>query len=110
MGLAVSLADSRYVFAGTDDGVFLSGDRGENWSPTGLTRKTWYLAVDSEKRTVYAGTDGEGVFVSRDTGATWVSMNEGLGDLVVQTVAMDPVGCDKVYAGTNDGIWERPEQ
>lgn len=48
---------------------------------------------------VYAGTDGAGVFVSEDAGATWTALNSGLPNLHVTTVAVlllgppSPTGC-----------------
>jgi hypothetical protein len=33
-------------------------------------------------------------------------MNDGLEDRVVQALGIDPRGCQALYAGTNDGIWE----
>ena len=106
--LAISPADSRVVFAGTNGGVFRSEDRGQTWSALGLG-KTWFLAVHPQDRqTVYAGTDGDGVYISRNMGSSWLPYNEGLGNLVVQTIAIDPWNCHRVYVGTNQGIWERP--
>ncbi len=70
-------ATGKYVFAGTDSGVFVSTDEGATWtlSNAGLTDTSVpsLLADDSE---VYAGTH-DGVFRSTDHGTTWNPANSG---------------------------------
>jgi photosystem II stability/assembly factor-like uncharacterized protein len=62
------------------------------------------LAADSgDPSTVYAATDGGGVFKSTDRGSTWTAMNQGLGDLSVRSLAVDPVDPSILYAGTRSG-------
>jgi hypothetical protein len=96
------------VYAGTSGGVYRSTNRGENWSATGLGVKTKALAVHrSNPQEVYAGTWGSGAHWSDDGGLTWVSVNQGLDNWLVAALALDPVYCHVVYAGTQDGLWER---
>jgi photosystem II stability/assembly factor-like uncharacterized protein len=65
------------------------------------------LVIDPlNTQTVYAGTDGSGVYQSTNAGASWTAMNEGLGNLLVQTLALDPSSCRTLHAGTADGVWE----
>lgn len=49
-----------------------------------------------------AGTQGDGVFLSNDSGATWKSANDGLEDLTIRK--MVDTG-DKIYIGTNAGLY-----
>jgi photosystem II stability/assembly factor-like uncharacterized protein len=51
---------------------------------------------------VYAGTDG-GVFKSLDQGRTWISCNDGLGDRLVRSLALNPDDPRALYAGTWNG-------
>ena len=70
-------AIGKYVFAGTDSGVFVSSDDGTIWtqSNTGLTDTSVpSLAVDDSE--VFAGTH-DGVFRSTDHGSTWNAANSG---------------------------------
>jgi photosystem II stability/assembly factor-like uncharacterized protein len=54
---------------------------------------------------VYAGSFGKGVFRSDDRGATWVSVNQGITDPFVLSLASLPDGT--VYAGTlRGGVFE----
>jgi len=62
------------------------------------------LAVaPSDALTAYAGTGGNGVFRSRDGGATWAAARTGMGRAVVQALAVHPRDGQCVFAGTADG-------
>src|ERR1700674_2801220 len=83
---AAAPSDPSVVYAGTDAGIFVSENRGDNWRRVrgaGLPR--WYgvdrqgLAVDAQDaRLIYAGivneASGFGLWVSRDAGDTWVRL------------------------------------
>src|SRR5450756_1704436 len=62
------------VFAGTDQGLFRSTDRGGTWEQYGTgikaTLKVFVLAAAGDGSRLYAGTSG-GAFQSTDGGATW---------------------------------------
>ena len=61
------------VYAGTNNGIFLSTDRGAMWNPLGLP---WLdvKAIAWEGTTMYAGTDSNGVFRSTDSGVSWTEV------------------------------------
>jgi hypothetical protein len=62
------------------------------------------LAVDPlTPGTVYAGSNGQGIFRSRDGGVSWAPVNAGLANLVVGAIAVHPFGTGIVYAGTSGG-------
>ena len=52
--------------------------------------------------TVYAGTEGEGMFKTTDGGGSWAPMNSGLpaGDVELFALAIDPTSPRTIYAGT----------
>ncbi|MFY9552703.1 MAG: hypothetical protein WAU32_16270, partial [Thermoanaerobaculia bacterium] len=64
---------NRWVWAATEDGVFLSQDRGFHWTAAGkLPGRPLALAIDPRApNRIYAGTAGDGLFVSADAGASW---------------------------------------
>lgn len=72
--------------------------------PVGVTSHA--LAIDpADPATVYAGTDGRGLFKSFDHGVTWHVLAGGLAGTQVYAVAIDPRAHSRVYAMTNDGLW-----
>jgi ligand-binding sensor domain-containing protein len=57
--------------------------------------------------TIYAGTKNAGVYVSVDSGATWVAANTGLTSLSVVKLLATPT---KLYAATSDGkVFSTPQ-
>jgi photosystem II stability/assembly factor-like uncharacterized protein len=52
--------------------------------------------------TIYAGTDNSGVFISKDTGASWTSASNGLSVPYITTIAIKDTN---VYAGTAAGLF-----
>jgi hypothetical protein len=51
--------------------------------------------------TIFAGTDGAGMFVSTNNGNSWTQSNAGLGDLLTRSITVDRTG--NVFVGTNTG-------
>jgi photosystem II stability/assembly factor-like uncharacterized protein len=99
-------------WAGTeDDGVWLSTDGGESWSPRnqGLGQKTVYTIVldKAEPGFMMLGTHGSGVYISSDHGTSWHQRVNGLTNLDVHSVAVVHGTPTKLFAGTlNDGLFE----
>jgi photosystem II stability/assembly factor-like uncharacterized protein len=90
--------------------IFKSTDGGESWTRAagGLTTgiSVQDLAADHvTPGTLYAATS-HGVYVTRNGGGLWTPMNDGLEDLSVWTVAVDPLRPGVVYAGGFSGLFE----
>lgn len=108
-------------------GVYRSDDGGHTWrmmaerldEGLGNIARTFIAAVQVNPRdesVVYAssvdeGYDlnrGKGIFVSRDGGETWESMNEGLTQLNCHDLLIDPNDPARLYAGTaGNGFFRR---
>ena len=59
------------------------------------------LAVDpANPATVYAGSWGAGMYKSVDAGASWFPINNGLGNMFINSLAIDPTQPQVLYAGT----------
>lgn len=62
------------------------------------------LAIDpASPMTVYAGTNGFGVFKSVNGGGAWIAANTGLNNQTVSAVAIDRTNSMTLWAGTNAG-------
>ena len=106
--LASSPKTAGQVVAGTDHGVYVSGDSGAHWASAGLaSTRVWTVGFDvRDPSRLFAGTDGSGVYLSTDTGATWTAESTGLPDRTVRSLAF---GSDGVAAGTNHGVALSPD-
>jgi photosystem II stability/assembly factor-like uncharacterized protein len=64
--LAVDSADSSFLYAATEQGVYVSRTSGEHWTSDGLHTRVTSIAVDAAApRTLFAGTDGQGILRQR---------------------------------------------
>jgi photosystem II stability/assembly factor-like uncharacterized protein len=82
-----------------------ASDDGAHWSAIGLTNpRVRALAIDPvTPTTLYAGTDGGGVFKSANGGATWSTVNTDLTNTNVRALAIHPTTPTTLYAGTDGG-------
>jgi hypothetical protein len=58
--------------------------------------------------TIFAGTDGAGVYQSVDDGLLWRSMNNGFTNPRIYTLAVAPTNPPTLFAGTVVGVWQFP--
>jgi len=93
--------------------VFKSTNGGASWTAinSGLTglgsNYVKALGIDPvTPTTLYAGTDGGGVFGSIDGGASWTAINSGLTNNWVNALAIDALSPNNVYLGTNGGVFK----
>jgi hypothetical protein len=106
-------ANGDTLAASSDSTTFVSLDGGATWITTAkvATGVTMVEAVRVHNGRIYAGTHGQGVFVSSNLGATWQSFNQGLvgGFANSQLVVMDLLlRGDSLYAATGgSGPWIR---
>jgi hypothetical protein len=97
------------ILASADSVVYVSIDGGSSWKGSkkvaaGVAAVT--SAITRNGR-LYAGTFGQGVFVSDNLGGSWTGFNQGIAGLAVFIQEMLFLN-DKVYAATGgDGVWAR---
>jgi photosystem II stability/assembly factor-like uncharacterized protein len=102
--------DQRVLMSTQRSGVLASDDGGKTFqsSNAGYSQRVvqTLLADHKEPGTLYAGVLNDktygGAFISKDDGATWQQLADGLKGRDVFTLAQASDGT--VYAGTNDGI------
>jgi photosystem II stability/assembly factor-like uncharacterized protein len=114
--LAVHPRDSRIVYAGTDDGIYRSENRGASFERLDSPMNgvpVWKVAIDPvTPDIVFAGTRPAALFCSRDGGKHWqqlaVDMAKECPDVRIPRVtslAVDPTDHNIVWAGVEvDGV------
>lgn len=94
------------LYVGTDEGVVtLRSEDGRSWKVENHSLKDWSVpevAVSpSAPNRVFAGTRGDGVWLSEDFGATWTKPCYGKrGPGKVRCLTIDPHDPNTLYAGT----------
>ena len=97
---------TRLLYLGTNKGVVvLRRENGGAWEQASHALQSWQVPMvavhPSMPNRAYAGTRGDGVWVSDDCGASWKKPSFGRrGPGKVRCVAVDPNDPDTVYAGT----------
>lgn len=109
--LASWTADSSVIAAGTEEGVFLTRDGGENWthiSPPGYSgpQPVVSLAFDPAHRNIlYAGTPHL-AWKTTDGGASWHSLRKGMrDDSDIFSIDVDGSRPRRLFAGACSGIY-----
>ncbi|MEO8189337.1 MAG: hypothetical protein ABI682_03265 [Acidobacteriota bacterium] len=104
------------LYAG-GEGLYKSVNGGASWNSSnngigsGVVRG---LSIDlSSPEKLYAATSGildgvpgSGVFRSENGGATWVPLNNGLPNVPVYSIAIDPSFPNRLLAATGSGVYE----
>lgn len=104
--LAIAPNNPGRLYLGTSAGVYRSDNSGASWVATGSLPgvTAWGLAVaPGNADQVYAGLDGVGVYRSANGGSAWDQVVNGLGNVKVRALLMDPLAAATLYAGRDDG-------
>ncbi len=109
-------AGGRNLFAGTDNGVYLSTDNGTSWSgvssgllPTGIYQYSIVRSFALVGTALFAETSGGSVYKSTNNGTSWAAADSGLTNTIVQSLVASGVNIfagtygDGVYLSTDDG-------
>ena len=106
------------IYVATNGGISKTIDGGKSWQSINKDLATLYilsLTIDPKNTNIlYAGTDGKGLFRTEDSGNNWASVGgdiwkiegkiEGL-ELVVSSLAVNPVNTSIVYAANSAGAF-----
>jgi photosystem II stability/assembly factor-like uncharacterized protein len=101
-------SDDAVVYAGTrEDEIYVSSDRGSDWTPLGGASSGHYVAgieLDprADGRIVGKAVYGAGFFLSEDGGQTWKNPSRGLGSRSLSCLASATGSPDTLFAGTGD--------
>ena len=111
--LAITPHFGLYLWAATADQLAKSTDDGASWAMQPLPNAgsaSRVVALRGDPRvpeTLYAALLGGAVYRTDNAGATtWALLGEP-GSGVVTGLVLDPDSRDRLYAATDDGVWER---
>jgi hypothetical protein len=62
-----------------------------------------FLVIDPSNPSNLYGGSSNGMFKSSDGGTSWMAMNTGLANPLIQSLTMDPTDSSTLYAGTTSG-------
>jgi photosystem II stability/assembly factor-like uncharacterized protein len=101
------------LYAGGPDGVFRLARPRAPWRQVGrgpcLDDVRTLVASPSVPGTVFAGTEGDGMFQSTDAGHHWVPINKGLVNRDIQALVVSRTGGNVLHAATHGaGVWDLP--
>jgi len=110
--ITVDPRNANFVFAGSVAGLYRTEDAGKTWkiaSDESLVINSIVLHADRHGR-IILGTEGDGVYISSDSGKTFARSNEGLYNVRVASVVPDPEKKGTVYAsvlfgGNSSGVY-----
>ena len=99
---SIAINSNGDIFAGTNQGIYLSTDNGDNWTLTDLLNGTHSLAINSIGD-IFAGTFSNGIYRSTDNGDNWTQINTGMVGYVLDIV-INSINGDIFTANCDYGI------
>jgi ligand-binding sensor domain-containing protein len=99
---SLALSTSGAIYAGTEEGVFLSTNSGSSWTNADSGLPNAYVLSFAESRgDIFAGTDS-GVYLSFSNSTSWFAVNSGLTNPAVRSLSAIK---DNIFAGTDGGVY-----
>jgi ligand-binding sensor domain-containing protein len=92
------------LFLGTGHGVLMSNDKGASWKPTFSKLIDSVTSLLAYRTTLFACTADSGVYLSGDSGSTWMNISAGLNSLRDWCIILKD---SDLFVGTDSGIWRR---
>lgn len=103
--VVVHQTNSDYLYAGTDDAIFRSTDRGTSWATAASVSYNYSLATTpANANLLYSGGYGV-IYRSTDAGATWTSQGTGLHGGYFYGLAAARSNANAVYGANNTGFY-----
>lgn len=108
--LAVSAANTRYIYTSKSSTLYVTKDGGATWSsitaPAAIT-SIYASSKNPEKIWITCNNTTNRFYVSTDAGATFTNLSTGLPTLSARSVAVDEDSVETIYVGMNIGVWYR---
>lgn len=72
--------------------------------PTNIGGRIRAVCFGNSASTIYIGGVGGGIWVSFDTGASWIAATDFIASLAVTSIVRDPTNANVLYAATGEGF------
>ena len=99
--LAASPNDADTLYAATQQGLLISTDRGQSWSPAHMNQSPASMVQASADGSVYAFVAGLGLIRNSDDSMTWTSLNNDFGNRYLLHLAVNADYPDIIYTISN---------
>ncbi|MFA6958815.1 MAG: hypothetical protein WC538_23335 [Thermoanaerobaculia bacterium] len=103
--IEIDPTDPKRVFAGSVAGLYMTANSGKSW--TRITDDTKVVnaigMVAARPARIVLATEGDGIYVSTDQGATFHRSSEGMRNVRATSVVADPEVAGKLYAAVVNG-------
>jgi len=89
------------LYCATEDGVFRSQNGAQSWRKLGLRVRNIRVVAQHARnlQMLVAGTENNGIYISRDGGEVWAKSEIGVQHNTFYTIAFDPNNSGIIYAG-----------
>jgi hypothetical protein len=92
------------VYAGTGSNIYRTTNDGINWNIILTTNKS-VRSIITYNDIIFAGTEGNGIYISKNNDTVWTQKNEGLNTLKIKSLCIKD---DYIFAGTlGTSVWKR---
>ncbi|MDE2858706.1 MAG: hypothetical protein OXN94_12760 [Chloroflexota bacterium] len=105
------LREDETILAGTETGLYRSTNGGRAWRESGFPSEfapilSLAYAIGKDESLLFAGTEGKGLFISCDDGASWdrSAPNSLPGSVNQLQILYKPDGRAEIYALSEDGV------
>lgn len=103
--IEIDPVDRKRVYAGSVAGLYLTEDGGTSWKRiTDDTKVVNAIGITPERPSrIVLATEGDGVYVSNDRGATFARSSDGLRNVRATAIVADPEVSGRIYAAVVHG-------
>ena len=106
------------IFAGSEQGIFKSTDKGNTWIHTPVGNDFCYRLFGDRENHIYAFTAGTGIYRTTDQGISWIKADTGIATQHIYSFAQDSSGImyagafgSRIFRSTNNGsLWQQVYQ
>ncbi|MGE5412507.1 MAG: T9SS type A sorting domain-containing protein [Clostridiales bacterium] len=118
--LRISRSNNHVIFAGWDNGINKTTDKGITWNKTSFSIKTDFVEIDpSNPDIVYAAAEPlftnnvsyvpTELYKTRDGGASWVNISQGLTGnnyKYISSIIINPKNTNELFLGFAGGVFD----